>query len=164
MGLLHIRQEVFGFLRYSLTNPVYHIVSICYALSMRYMGIDYGTKRVGVAFSDEGGVMAFPHSVLQNDAGLETTLVALAQKDGIGAIVFGRSENLVGGENPVAKRAGACARALEEALHIPVHFESEVFTTQEAIREQGRNDLTDASAAAIILNSYLARIRATPHS
>ena len=37
---------------------------------MRFMGIDYGTKRVGLALSDDKGMMAFPHVVLTNDASL----------------------------------------------------------------------------------------------
>lgn len=125
------------------------------------MGIDYGTKRVGVALSDGGGVMAFPHSVVANDKNLVTTLAALARSEGVGAVVFGRSHTLNGEDNPVAVSASECARALGETLGIPVHFESEVFTTQEAIREQGRNEMTDAAAATIILNSYLARAKNT---
>ena len=126
------------------------------------MGIDFGTKRVGVALSDSLGMMAFPHSVVANTKELVTELATVAQKEGVEAIVFGKSETLGGEDNPVAEGAGACARALGEALHIPIHFESEVFTTQEAIREQGRNDMTDASAATIILNSYLNRLKNTP--
>ncbi len=128
---------------------------------MRYMGIDFGTKRVGVALSDEGGVMAFPHSVVLNDSKLLETLAVLAEKEVVGTIVFGWSRSLHGEDNAVAEGAGACARALEVRLHIPTAFESEVFTTQEAIREQGRNELTDASAATIILNSYLMRQKNT---
>jgi len=126
---------------------------------MRYMGIDFGTKRVGVSLSDEGGIMAFPHSVVPNDTKLLDALCALAQKEGVGAIVLGHSRTLGGEDNPVAKDARACARVLEDRLSVPAYFESEVFTTQEAVREQGRNALTDASAATIILNSYLARIK-----
>jgi len=129
---------------------------------MRYMGIDFGTKRVGVAMSDEGGVMAFPHSVVLNTKDLIASLSDLARKEKVGALVFGKSRTLGGEDNPVAEGASACARALSLALgDIPVYFESEVFTTQEAIRDQGRNNLTDASAATIILNSYLARIKNT---
>ncbi len=128
---------------------------------MRYMGIDFGTKRVGVSLSDESGMMGFPHSVIPSDAKLLDALCTLAQAEGVEAIVFGESRTLEGGDNPVAKDARACAKVLEERLHIPTHFESEVFTTQEAIREQGRNELTDASAATIILNSYLSRIKPT---
>ena len=123
------------------------------------MGIDYGTKRVGVAFSDEGGAMAFPYGVLKNDGELAHTLAALARKERVGAIVFGRSHDLAGNDNPVMGQATVCADALHEMLAIPVYFESEVYSTQEALREQGRTPLTDASAAAIILNSYLMKHR-----
>lgn len=128
---------------------------------MRYMGIDYGTKRVGVALSDEGGVMAFPHSVVKNGRELVKELAQIAITEAVGALVFGRSHALGGEDNPVAEEAHACARALGDALMIPIHFESEVYSTQEAIREQGRNAMTDAAAATIILNSYLTRIKNT---
>lgn len=128
---------------------------------MRYMGIDYGTKRIGVAFSDEEGVMAFPHSVLPNTKNVVAALVELGRMQGVGAVVAGHSTGLDGKENPVAKRAGACARALADALQVPLFFESEIYSTQAAMREQGKHELTDASAAAIILNSYLVRIRTT---
>ncbi len=119
------------------------------------MCIDYGTKRVGVALSDEGGAMAFPHTVLENNSKLTEALIALAKREAVGAIVMGHSHTLAGVDNPVAWRADACASTLSAALSVPVHFESEVYSTQEAIREQGRNEMTDASAATIILNSFL---------
>ncbi len=121
------------------------------------MGIDYGTKRVGVSLSDEGGAMAFPHAVFENSSNLLGSLIELAKKEAVGTIVMGHSHALGGNDNPVQERASACARALGEALAIPIHFESEVFSTQEAIREQGRNEMTDASAASIILNSFLTK-------
>jgi putative Holliday junction resolvase len=125
------------------------------------MGIDYGTRRVGISLSDEGGAMAFPHSVIPNTKDLVEVLSSLVLKEKVGAIVFGKSHTLGGKDNPVAEGAAACAAALGDISHTPVYFESEVFTTQEAIREQGRNDMTDAAAATIILNSYLSRIKHT---
>jgi putative holliday junction resolvase len=131
----------------------------CYAFPMRYMGIDYGSKRVGVAFSNEDGTMAFPHSVLRNDASLIKSLVALAEREHAEAIVIGASRNLEGEANPIQERIDECILDLTLELGVPIHSEPEVYSTQEAIREQGRNDMTDASAASIILNSYLTRHR-----
>lgn len=122
---------------------------------MRYMGIDYGTKRVGIALSDEGGRMAFPHSVIPNDGKLTAALVALAEREGVGAIVIGASHNPAGGPNPVQERIDECIQDLTLELGVPIHTEPEVYSTREATREQGRNEMTDASAATIILNSFL---------
>lgn len=127
--------------------------------SMRYMGIDYGSKRVGVAFTNEDGTMAFPHSVLKNDRDLIANLVALVAAEGAGAIVIGASRSLEGGANPIQEKIDECITDLTLELGIPIHSEPEVYSTQEAIREQGRNDMTDAAAATIILNSYLMRAR-----
>lgn len=126
---------------------------------MRYMGIDYGGKRVGVAFSNDDGTMAFPHSVIKNDGELIRNLVALAKAERAEAIVIGASRNLEGGSNPIQDRIDDCILDLTLELGMPVHSEPEVYSTQEAIREQGRNDMTDASAASIILNSYLMKQR-----
>jgi len=127
--------------------------------SMRYMGIDYGSKRVGVAFTNEDGTMAFPHSVLKNDSSLIKSLVALATAEAVGAIVIGASRSLEGGANPIQEKIDECITDLTLELGIPIHSEPEVYSTQEAIREQGRNDMTDAAAATIILNSFLMKQR-----
>lgn len=127
--------------------------------SMRYMGIDFGSKRVGVAFTNEDGTMAFPHSVLKNDRDLIANLAALATAEGAGAIVIGASRSLEGGANPIQEKIDECITDLTLELGIPIHSEPEVYSTQEAIREQGRNDMTDAAAASIILNSFLMKQR-----
>ncbi len=128
---------------------------------MRYMGIDYGSKRVGVALSDESGSMGFPHAVFPNDSALKARVVALVATEHVGALVVGDSYGLHGNKNPIATQADVFVKSLATELAIPIHYESEMFSTQEAVREQGRNELTDASAAAIILNSYLTRLKNT---
>lgn len=129
---------------------------------MRYLGIDFGTKKIGVALSDEAGQMGFPHSVLPVTPALVEDLAAFAKKEGVGAVVFGESLNLSGEENPVAAKARTFAAQLSEAAGIPTYFEPEAFTTQEAGRgfegeRGGSTHAVDASAAALILTSYLGR-------
>lgn len=123
------------------------------------MGIDYGTKRVGIALSNEDGTMGFPHSVLSNDTDLMRNLVTLAEKEKVEAIVIGSSRSLDGTPNKVQEHIEACIQDLTLHLGVPVHTESEVYSTQEALRAQGRNEMTDASAATIILNSFLTKQR-----
>lgn len=133
---------------------------------MRYLGVDYGSAKVGLAFSDESGTMGFPHAILQNTPRLADELCALIAKENIGAVVIGESRNLAGGENPIAKGARALGTVLTDRAGVPVVYESEVFTSAEArrapakemkSRSMKRRDAVDASAAALILTSYLSR-------
>jgi len=142
---------------------------------MRYLGIDYGSKKVGLALSDDAGTMGFPHSIVSNTPKLVSDMCAFLSKEKVGAVVIGESRNLAGGENPIAKDARLFGELLAEQSGVPVFFESEVFTSVEARRiptekkaslrmsRSGSRGLKqqkdiDASAAALILTSYLSRI------
>lgn len=122
---------------------------------MRLMGIDYGTKRVGIALSDEGGKMAFPHIVLDNDSELLKKLESLIDERSVAEIVIGHSVNKNGEPNPVHSEVEELIGDLTLRVGLPIHLHPEQYSTQEAIRDQGRNKQTDASAATIILNSFI---------
>lgn len=122
---------------------------------MRYLGIDYGHKKVGLALSDEGGRMAFPHSVILNDNDFLAKLLHIIESEVVEVVVIGESNALDGTPNAIQGAITDLVTDLTLQTGVPVHLESEQFTTQAAMRDQGRNDQTDASAAAIILNSYL---------
>lgn len=124
---------------------------------MRYLGIDYGRKRVGLSLSDETGTMAFPYTVIPNNEQLVSTLKKIITDEAVAVVVIGHSKNHDGGDNPVHAAAEALRTDLTLATGVPVRFEPEQYTTQEALRTQGRTVQTDAAAAAIILNSYLSR-------
>ncbi len=124
---------------------------------MRLMGIDFGSKRVGIALSNEGGNMAFPREVIPNDRELLGRIVHIIQKEKVGKVVVGYSQNRVGGANPIQERITDLIQDLTLELPIPIELEPELYTTQEAMRIQGKTKDTDASAAAIILNSYITR-------
>ncbi len=126
---------------------------------MRLLGIDYGTKRIGIALTDESGTMAFPHTTLRNDADILATLVELVRVEGVHGIVVGRSHALDGTPNRIQKEIDAFTKMLRDTLAIPVELELEQFSTQAALRIQGRTKHTDASAAALILEAYLAKKR-----
>lgn len=134
---------------------------------MRYLGIDYGSKKVGLALSDEAGAMGFPHAIIPNTPRLVDELCALIAKEDVGAVVIGESRNLEGGENPIAEGARALGHMLTERAGVPVFYESEVFTSAEArrapekemkSRAPKKRIAVDASAAALILTSYLSRV------
>ena len=122
---------------------------------MRKLGIDFGTKKVGLALSDESGSVAFPHEVVPNDKDLLAATVALIKSESVSEIVIGHSLDTKGGENELHKAVKAFITNLTLETPVPVHLEPEQFSTQQAVKLQGRNEQTDASAAAIILQSYL---------
>lgn len=133
---------------------------------MRYLGIDYGSKKIGLALSDEEGTMGFPHKVVSNTPRLIDELCALIARENVAAVVIGESRNLAGGENAIAEDARTLGALLVERAGVPVSYESEVFTSAEArrmpekelkSRSTKRRGVVDDSAAALILTSYLSR-------
>lgn len=122
---------------------------------MRYLGIDYGSKRVGVALSDESGRMAFPHIVLDNNQELLNQLEKLIEERGVKEIVIGHSINRDGRPNKLHAAVEELIGDLTLRVGLPIHLHPEQYSTQEAMIGQGRNAQTDASAAAIILNSFI---------
>lgn len=121
------------------------------------MGIDVGSKRVGVALSDEGRNMAFPEVVLKQDDTLVKSLVAIIEKKGVGEIVLGHSLDKEGKPNKIHELTEALMLDLTLETGLPVHLQSELFTTQAALRIQGRNDMTDAAAATLILDAFITK-------
>ncbi len=124
---------------------------------MRKMGIDYGKKRVGIAFTDDKGMMAFPHDTLQNDEKLLQRIILLIEEKNVGEVVIGLSLSKDGTPNAINRKIEELVTDITLHVGIPVHLEPEQYTTQEAIRFQGRTTKTDASAASIILNSFITR-------
>ena len=129
---------------------------------MRYMGIDYGSKKVGLAFSDEAGTMGFPFDIVPNDAHLSDALSLLIETEGIGTVVIGESHDFSGNPNPIANPARALGDELAERTGVPVVYEPEMLTTQQARRDfegvhSHKTGDVDASAAALILTGYLER-------
>ncbi len=127
---------------------------------MRYLGIDYGTKKIGVAVADtEGGRMGFPHSIVINDARAHERVIDIMKKERIDALVLGESKTLKGEENAILKEAHAFAEKISEGTKTPLFFQNEIFSTQEARRNpdgsMGNVREVDASAAALILTRYL---------
>lgn len=140
---------------------------------MKYLGIDYGSKNVGIAVSDEEGKMAFARTVLNNDEKLLGEIEKIVQNEKIEEIVLGESLNFAGEPNVIMKKIIPFKKKLEEKFGLPVNFQKELFTSAEAERTQGQSlrnirkgerreksvslKKNDASAAALILRSYLER-------
>ncbi|MFC1801972.1 Holliday junction resolvase RuvX [Patescibacteria group bacterium] len=124
---------------------------------MKYLGIDYGIKNVGIAISDENGTMAFPKTILKNNSSLVSDVLALVKEDEVEEIVIGESLNYKGQPNLIMKKIIPFKKSLEDSLGKKVFFEPEFLTSLEAEKTQGRKDKLDSSAAALILKSFLDR-------
>ncbi len=123
-----------------------------------------GTKRIGLALSNIERDFAFPLSVLEVKNISETLpsvafqIAAIARENAAKEVVIGESKNFAGKENPIMQHVHAL-KPLLEAESLTVMMEPEFLTSEQAQRHQGKNDLIDASAATIILQSYLDRIK-----
>ncbi|MDP1625441.1 MAG: Holliday junction resolvase RuvX [bacterium] len=123
---------------------------------MRLIGIDYGEKNVGLAVSDDQGLMAFPHSVMRNTSRLADEVEKLAKDKDASLVVIGESRDYKGNANSVLEKTLIFAEELR-ARGLTVELESETLSSHQAAHFQGKTDMIDAAAASIILQSYIDR-------
>ena len=141
----------------------------------RLLGIDYGTKRIGAAISDENRTLAFPKEIIPNGEGTWRRIAELIKSENISEIVVGESVDFSGKLNALSGRIEMFILELEERFGLPVHKQKEFLTSVEA-RKMGESKSTfqgsqahskikqiksgriDASAAALILQRYLDKI------
>ncbi len=121
----------------------------------KYIGVDYGSKRVGVAISDDHARLAFPQAVIKNSPGLIKEVMRLIKESKPIGIVIGESRTFSGNMNPIMKDVIIFADDIKKASKLPIFFEPEFLTSHQATHIQGAHDMLDASAAAIILQSFL---------
>lgn len=122
---------------------------------MRILGVDYGSKRIGIAMSDENGQIAFPKLVLQNDAKLIENFKKIIDEAGVKKVVLGESKNYKMVDNEIMSEILDFREILEKELFLDVIMQPEILSSSQAEQVQGKNAMTDAAAAAIILQSYL---------
>lgn len=120
------------------------------------MGIDYGSRRVGVALSPAGSSLAFPHEVYENNKDLISDLKYEINFHRVEVIIVGKSMQLNGTNNKIQAEAENFVKKLSRNLtHIDFEWQDERFSSQNALSGQGENDLLDASAATKILQSWI---------
>ena len=132
---------------------------------MRVIGLDLGSRRIGVAVSDDGGTVATPHAVLdRTDADADRrAIAALIAEVGAGRVVVGLPLSLDGTMGPAAQAATEEAAALAAMLDVPVETYDERLTTVTADRSlmalkmkaDARRRVVDKVAAAVMLQSWL---------
>jgi len=123
---------------------------------MKYLGIDYGIRRVGVAISNAEGTIAFPRGIILNDEKLVSNLAEIIKEEKIEMIVVGDTRSHGGGENPVTAAAETFAARLAAETQTPVERVFEAWSSIEASRYAPEKEQhNDAAAAAIILQRYV---------
>lgn len=136
---------------------------------MKYIGVDFGDARVGIASTDLGGCIASAVGIIKVK-GLNDAVEKVAQKVkelGGEAIVVGLPKTSFGTDEYRVDRTKRFAEQLEAASGLPIYFCDERFSTSEALiylSEGGvygskRKKVLDAVAAQIILQSYLDSLR-----
>ncbi len=136
---------------------------------MRFLAIDFGEKRVGVAISDASGEIATPLTTLarSNDLELAKAISKIVQAEDVDQVIIGEPRGLDGRRGEAAERVSSFARKLEAVCDRSVEMIDEVLTSVAAIerlREAGVDirrhpDRIDAVAAQIILEDALAKFR-----
>jgi putative Holliday junction resolvase len=129
------------------------------------LGIDYGTRRMGVAASDPLGIVATPRAVVQvrSDGGAREAVARFVEETGACRIVVGLPLNMDGTSSEMTTRVRAFAEALRGELAVPVVMWDERLSSAQAERAMvdadvsraRRREVTDKIAAQIMLQSYL---------
>jgi len=139
---------------------------------MRILSVDLGDRRTGLAIGDDTLRIASPLDVIEipgsRPAELAGAIAARARAEDVGRIILGLPLNMDGTEGPMAARARAFGKVLEQAAGIPVAYQDERLTSAEADWEMSRTGMTrgqkkarrDALAAAAILRDVFAAMNA----
>jgi putative Holliday junction resolvase len=132
----------------------------------RYLGLDVGNRRIGVAVTDELGLTAQPVMTLErgrNGRDDLRRLARLARKFGVAGIVVGLPTHLSGEASPQGEKTKAFAAELGVVAGVPIHMWDERLTTHEAHQilyeaghaRQDHRQVVDQVAATLILRSFM---------
>ena len=130
---------------------------------MRFLAVDHGLKRTGLAICDAGERIVSPLCVLKGQKNLPQEIAQVISSQEVEAIVLGLPLNMDGSEGPQAAKVKAFAERLKHHTQVPVFFQDErlsSFGAHEKLESTGlakarKRDLLDALAAAEILQSFL---------
>lgn len=131
---------------------------------MRYLGIDYGGKRIGLALGDDETFIASPFQVIEagKSADAVEDLALIIKEEDIGAVVIGLPISLKEGrEGDQARLTRRFGEALEKENKVKVVYEDERMTSKQAdaLLRDALPEKRDAVAAMVILQSYLDKLR-----
>jgi putative Holliday junction resolvase len=120
---------------------------------MNYLGVDYGSKRIGLALASDEVKIARPLRTIANDDQIMATFAAILTGESVGEVIWGLPRGLEGQETAQTMIARGAAEQLVQ--HLPVHFQDEAVTSELAAERGAAKHELDAEAAAIILQDYL---------
>ncbi len=131
----------------------------------RILAIDYGSKRLGIAVSDENKKIAFAKPFIP--ASRPSRLLELIKNSQIESIILGIPKNLSGKETKMTKKVQDFKSWLEKNSNVPIEFVDERFTTREAARKFRETkesptisrNVIDSFSAQILLETYLKKFR-----
>ena len=122
---------------------------------MKFLGIDYGAKRIGLAVSNDAGTIAFPRETVANMKGIIATIQKIIRDEHIGFVVVGDTKSYGGIPNPVTLQVRGFVDDLKAVLDVPIASSWEAGSTMEANRYDPSGAHNDSAAAAVILQRYL---------
>ncbi len=130
---------------------------------MRYLAIDYGTKRTGLAICDPAETIVSPLTVIQGQKELLKKIADVVKAEDVGAVVLGLPLNMDDSEGFQTKLVLRFAEQLKEHLNVPIHFQDERLSSFSAEEKLASAEFTrgkrrkrlDAIAAAEILEAFL---------
>jgi len=130
---------------------------------MRYLAIDYGTKRTGLAICDPAETIVSPLAVVEGRKELLKKILDVVRTENVEAIVLGLPLNMDDSIGPQANLVFQFAEQLEKHLDIPIHFQDERLSSFSAAEKLAAAEFTgrqkkkrlDAIAAAEILEAFL---------
>ncbi len=132
---------------------------------MRYLAIDHGQKRTGLAVSDASETLVSPHSVIETQSSVELLrrILPVIADEQIETIIIGLPYNMDGSEGPRAKQVRQFADQLADKVEIPIlfyderlsSFEAEGLMTEMELTRKKKKKRLDAIAAAAILRAFL---------
>ncbi len=130
---------------------------------MKFLAIDYGSRRTGLAVCDPSQTICSPLAVLDSTRDLIAQITEFIKTENAEAVVIGLPLNMDDSEGPQAKSVRAFAADLAKSIEIKIHFQDERLTSFAADEKLDMTDLSpaqkkqrrDAVAAADILQSFL---------
>lgn len=121
---------------------------------MNILGVDYGTKNIGLAWTQAGIDVVLPFGTVKNQSSAVTELIMLIKKEEIDKIVVGLPIGLEGKENKNTARVRSFIGRLRGHVNVPIELVNESFSSHEADRLEGGVS-RDEKAAMIILQNYI---------
>ena len=135
---------------------------------MRYLGMDLGTKTLGLALSDKLGIIASPYKLIkyQDLNILINEVLTIIEKEKISALVLGLPKNMNNTIGPAAERSLKFKELLEKRSDLDIHLVDERLSTVEAenilisanVSRKNRKKIIDEVSASIILDTYLRKV------